>query len=143
MPPAPPLVENPGLGRQFGRFLAVGATAALVNIASRAALSQALPFDAAILLAYLLGMATAFLLNRRYVFDARRGRVAPQLLRFTLVNMLALAQVWLVTQAMLLWVLPALGWGWNAPLVAHATGVASPVFTSFLAHRFWSFRRPQ
>jgi len=138
-----PQPQSTGLASQFGRFLAVGAAAAAVNIASRAAFSRALPFDAAIVLAYLLGMATAFTLNRRYVFQASGARAAPQLLRFALVNLAALAQVWLVTQAMLLWLLPALGWGWNNALVAHAVGVASPVFTSFAAHRLWSFRRPQ
>lgn len=38
------------------------------------------------------------------------------------------------------YVLPSLGITGFAPEIAHAAGVAFPVFTSHLGHKHWSFR---
>ena len=127
--------------REFARFVVVGGFSALVNLVARVLLSRVLPYEAAVAAAYLVGMTTAFLLARRFVF-ARSGRDArAEYLRFGLVNLVALAQVWLVSMAMLHFVLPALGWTWQAELVAHAVGVVSPVVTSYFGHRLYTFRR--
>jgi putative flippase GtrA len=37
-------------------------------------------------------------------------------------------------------VFPRLGFTWHAATVAHVIGVASPAFTSYYAHKFFSFR---
>ncbi len=129
------------MSRQFVRFLAVGGFAALVNIATRIAFDWLMPYEMAIVLAYVTGLAIAFLLNRRHVFpDAGDGRGA-QLLRFTLVNLVALAQVWAVSVGLLHFVLPRLGFVSYAETVAHVIGVASPVLTSYLGHKHFTFRR--
>lgn len=129
------------MGPEFARFVAVGGFAALVNLASRAALSLALPYEAAVALAYLVGMTTAFLLARRHVFAHSGRRAREEYLRFALVNAVALVQVWLVSVGLLRFGLPAIGWTWQAELVAHAAGVASPIVTSYLGHRHFTFRR--
>jgi putative flippase GtrA len=125
---------------RFLLFLLVGATAAAVNIIARILLNYVVSFQIAVILAYPLALTLAFYLNRRYVFDADSGTVAGQYSRFILVNLVALVQVWAVSVGLADWVLPAIGYDYHRELVAHAIGVASPTFTSYFLHKFFTFR---
>ena len=85
--------ENPRMARsQFVLFVLVGGTAAAVNFGSRIVFSLWMGYAAAIVLAYLLGMVTAFCLNRLFVFRATTSALHHQMIWFTLVNLLAVAQ---------------------------------------------------
>ena len=127
--------------RQFLSFLLVGGFAAFVNWLSRFFLSGFMPFSAAIVLAYLIGMTTAFALSRVMVFD-RSGRSArSDFLRFAVVNVFAIFQVWLISVALAHWLMPWVGFSWHAEEVAHAVGVAAPVVTSYFGHRHFTFRK--
>lgn len=126
--------------KQLLSFLVVGSIAAATNFLSRIVLSQAMPFPAAITLAYLIGMATAFLLNRRFVFREGNERPAIQALWFTLVNVIAMAQTLAVSLLLDRWLLPALDVTNFREEIAHAIGVAIPIFTSYFGHRNLSFR---
>lgn len=95
--------------RQFAMFLTLGAVSATVNWASRFAYPTAMPFSAAIVLAYLTGMATAFLLFRRYVFSHSDRLLRGQVTWFVIVNIVGLCEVWLITMLLVHFVLPALG----------------------------------
>lgn len=124
---------------QFLKFAVAGGLAAAVNVGSRIAFSLLVPYGAAITLAYLVGMTTAFVLNRMFVFE-RSGRAKhEEYLRFGLVNLIALAQVWLVSEGLYRFAFPALGFTWHAETVAHAVGVVAPIFTSYLGHKHFSF----
>jgi len=124
---------------QFLKFALAGGIAAAVNIASRILFSHFVPYSAAIVLAYLVGMTTAFVLNRLFVFD-RSGRAQhEEYLRFGLVNLVALVQVWLVSEGLVRYGFPAIGFTWRAETVAHAVGVIAPIFTSYLGHKHFSF----
>jgi putative flippase GtrA len=127
--------------RQFVAFVLVGGFAAAVNVGSRLLLNRVMPYEAAILAAYLCGMATAYALNRRFVFAASGRGVGSELWRFTLVNLVAAAQVWAVSVGLARWIMPAVGFRWHAETVAHVVGVLAPVFTSYLAHKHFSFAR--
>jgi putative flippase GtrA len=90
--------------------------------------------------AYVIGMVTAYVLNRRFIFE-KSGRAAhSEVWRFTLVNVVALAQVWGVSVILERWALPTMGWTWRPEEIAHAVGVVSPVFTSYFGHRYFTFR---
>jgi len=128
---------------EFTRFVLAGGFAALFNIFSRLAFSMVMPFEAAVVLAYLVGMATAFALTRRFVFERSQRHIAHEMARFTLVNLLALAQVWLVSVGLADWLFPRIGLTWNADLVAHIVGVMSPIGTSFLGHKRFTFGSPR
>lgn len=129
------------LAGEFGRFLLTGGVAAGVNVLSRWALSHIMAYEAAVVFAYLAGMVTAYLLTRTFVF-ARSGRaVADEALRFALVNLVALAQVWVVSVGLARLVFPATGFDWHAEDVAHLIGVAIPAVTSYFGHRHFSFSR--
>lgn len=125
--------------RRFVLFVLAGGVAAAVNILSRIVFNWAVPYEVAIVLAYVCGMITAYLLNKYFVFEASGRAVTSESLRFALVNLAAVAQVWVVSVGLARLVFPAIGITWRADTVAHVIGVAVPVFTSYLGHKHFSF----
>lgn len=125
--------------RRFLLFLFAGGAAALVNIASRIALNLVMSYEVAIVAAYLVGMTAAYLLNRHFVFAASGRSVSSEYLRFALVNLAAVAQVWVVSVGLARWIFPAAGFAWHSETIAHVIGVAVPVFTSYFGHKHFSF----
>ena len=126
--------------RQFLLFLLTGGTAAAINFASRILYNHWLDYSTSIILAYLTGMVTAFVLARLFVFTESRQDWQRSALIFTLVNVAAVAQTWVISMGLAYYVLPSAGITRFAPEIAHAAGVAFPVFTSYLGHKHWSFR---
>jgi putative flippase GtrA len=126
---------------RFARFLITGGIAAAVNIASRLVFSQFLSYGLAILAAYVCGMITAWLLARWLVFERSQSHWGRELARFALVNVAGAAQVWLVSEALVRFLFPGIGFTFHADLFAHIVGVASPVLTSYVAHRKFTFAR--
>lgn len=127
------------IGRQFLLFLIAGGLAAAANFGSRILLSQFLLYVPAILLAYSIGMATAFLLNRTFVFTGAVSPVTQQAWRFVLVNVVAIAQTLLISLLLARWLLPLLGVEHHVETIAHGFGVVVPVFTSYVGHKHFSF----
>jgi putative flippase GtrA len=125
--------------RQFAFFVVVGAIAAAVNIVARYFLNYAMPYEAAIIIAYMCGLTTAFVLNLRYVFTTGSRAYSAKYAKFTLVNIVALGQVWLVSVGLANYAFPAIGFTWFAHDIAHVIGVGSPVITSYFAHKYFSF----
>ena len=125
---------------KFIRFLAVGGFSALVNIGARAALSKWIPYVPAIVIAYGIGMITAFVLFRALVFGKAGHGVRREILMFVIVNILAVIQVVLVSVVLAWYVLPAIGVVRHAEAIAHIIGVSVPAFTSYLGHKYWTFR---
>ncbi len=132
--------DRPGRDR-FIRFLLTSGAAAFVNIAARYALEYAVRYEIAVAIAYLFGMITAFILARRFVFDAAHSTPGGQAARFALVNAVAFAQVWLISVGLARWLFPAIGFTWQAETVAHVIGVASPAVTSYFLHQHFTFRQ--
>lgn len=126
--------------RQFLLFLVSGGVAALVNIISRVGFSQLLSFEFAVLAAYGVGMVTAFVLARCFVFAASRQRLRYSFAAFALVNLAAVLQTWFVSINLRHMLLPLIGMTAFVDLIAHGCGVIVPVFTSFLGHKHISFR---
>ena len=123
----------------FRAFVLVGGAAALLNIGVRILLGGVMSFGLAVVVAYLVAMTFAFVLNRRFVFAGSRLPPVTQYLRFAMVNVIALGQVWLVSLGLARVIFPALGFGFHAETVAHVIGVASPVVTSYFLHKHFSF----
>jgi putative flippase GtrA len=135
-----PSAEQPAAASlQFVRFLIVGGVAAAVNFGSRIALSQSLSYVWAIVLAYLAGLVTAFLLNRRFVFTEATNRLHHQMIWFLVINVIALGQTLIVSLLLAGYLLPQFGITWHAETIAHAIGVATPIFTSYVGHKRLSF----
>lgn len=126
--------------RQLTYFVLAGGIAAAVNFLTRIALSVWIPYSAAIAIAYLFGMLTAFVLNRAFVFRGATNPMHHQAIWFTLINLLALLQTLAVSLMLARYVFPRLGFNWHRELVAHAIGVATPILTSYIGHKRLSFR---
>jgi len=127
--------------KQFVGFLLTGGTAAAVNFGSRILLNRWMDYSAAIIVAYLIGMATAFVLARLFVFKQSTQALHRSAGFFVLINVFAIFQTWLVSIILARHLLPALGVNRFAPEIAHAIGVMVPVFSSYLGHKRWSFRQ--
>ncbi len=129
------------MSREFVAFVAAGGSAALVNWLSRIAFSAFTSLEMAVALAYLVGMTTAFILNRVFVFGRSGRTIANEYSRFALVNVIALVQVFAITLALGRWFFPAIGFDWHPHEVAHAVGVAAPIVTSYFGHRYFTFSK--
>jgi putative flippase GtrA len=132
--------KTPGNRKQFVYFALCGGLAAGVNFFSRMAINHWLPYAAAIVLAYVLGMITAFLLNRILVFKETSNPIHHQVFWFTVVNLAAVLQTLAVSLFLARIVFPWMGFAWHPETVAHAFGVAVPVLTSFVGHKHLTFR---
>lgn len=126
--------------RQLITFLIAGGFAAGINFGSRVIYNLQFDFSTSIILAYLTGMVTAFVLFRLFVFTDRQQPVKHSALFFILVNIVAAAQTWIVSIVMATYVLPWLGIEQLTHEIAHAVGIVVPVFSSYLGHKRWSFR---
>ena len=126
--------------RQFLVFLLTGGIAAAVNFGSRILYNQWMGFSAAIVLAYITGMVTAFVLARLFVFRNSQRALHHSALYFVLVNGVAVLQTWAISLLLADWLLPALGIRQYVHELAHAAGVVVPVFTSYLGHKHLSFK---
>ena len=123
------------------RFLLLGGLAAAINWIVRFPLSMILPFDYAVLLAYLIGMSAGFVLYRNYVFPGSSRSLAEQSLMFLGVNLFGAVAVlgltWLFLQ-----VLADTGW----PLainqaLAHGAAIFCGAVINFFGHKTLTFAR--
>ncbi|MNG15001.1 GtrA-like protein [compost metagenome] len=90
--------------------------------------------------AYITGMVTAFVLAKLFVFSDSQQSVHRSALFFALVNLVAVLQTWLISVALVYYLLPGIGVTRFVPEIAHAVGVVVPVFSSYVGHKRWSFR---
>ena len=125
---------------EFLRFLLSGGFAAAVNWTSRILFSLWLNYSLAIVLAFITGLVTAFLLFREYVFDPGIGSVAKSFSIFAIINLIALLMTWGVSITLAFHVLPAIGWTFFPLEAAHGVGIAAPVIVSYFGHKHITFR---
>ncbi|MDR2437059.1 MAG: GtrA family protein [Endomicrobium sp.] len=126
----------------FILFILSGFLAAMVNIVSRWILFHYLPYVLSITIAYILGMLTAFILFKIFVFDAKQsGRTLRESLIFVIVNLLALAQTIVISVLLVDYLFPYINFTFYPYDVAHIIGTGIPVITSFFLHKYWTFKK--
>lgn len=130
----------PASHRQFLGFLLASGVAAVANFGSRIIFSMWLPYSASIIAAFCIGLVTAFVLNRTFVFSSAVNAVHKQAFWFILVNMFAAVQTLFVSLFLARYLLPHIGFGWHVETVAHAAGVAVPILTSYIGHKRLTFK---
>jgi putative flippase GtrA len=142
MTDAAPARRTGGLARlvDFVRFLATGAIAAVANLIARYLLDFVMPFEAAVILAYMVGMVIAFLLFQKVIFGDPGTPLRRRIWRFTVVNLIGAALAWIVSTSMARLILPGIGWTFRPFEVAHLVGVAAPAFSSYWLHKYYTFR---
>lgn len=121
------------------RFLLLGGVAAGANVDARWLLQPLLGFEVAVVAAYLIGMLIAYNLFRVFVFGSSGRSIASEAWRFTLVNLVSMACVWVISVALARWLFPFLSWTWHADDIAHLVGVLSPALTSWIGHKRYTF----
>ena len=126
---------------EFIHFLIVGGFSAGVNFISRIGFSELVSYRYAVFLAYIIGMLTAFLLSKHYVFE-KSGRSSKDELRdFTIVNIFAVIQVWLISVTLAEYFFPYLSFNFYPEEVAHLIGLGIPVISSYFGHKYFSFKK--
>lgn len=130
-----------GQGRQFLVFLAVGGAAAAVNWLSRIALSTVMAFGPAVVVAHLIGMVVAFIGMRALAFRVSGPGAGAEFPRFFLVNLVSIAQTWVLAELVLLLLAGPVGHRAIAEAIAHGIGISSTAVTSYWLHRRFTFRQ--
>jgi putative flippase GtrA len=128
------------LSPQFGRLLLVGGVAAAVNVASRIVYGTCVDHSASIILAYLTGMVTAFVMARRFVFPLGKSCMHRSAAIFSLVNAVALLRTSGVNILLTDHVVPCLGIRRHTETMAHLIRVGVPAVTCNIGQREWTFR---
>lgn len=123
---------------EFARFLGVGGIAALANLCSRYVLDILMPFEVAVVLAYMVGMVIGFFLFQKMLFGGG-GIETRRVVRFVWVNLFGATLAWAVSSIMARQILPGLAWSWHPFEVAHLCGVAAPAITSYFLHKHYTF----
>lgn len=100
-----------------------------------------LSFDyvAAVVIAYVCGIITAFTLDKLFVFKNSTRKAGRQAVGFLVVNLFGLAQTLIVSLLLRDYLFPAIYFDIYPDGVAHIVGVGIPMFTSFLGHKYFSF----
>lgn len=127
--------------KEFFQFLIVGGLAAGINFISRIGFSELVSYRSAIVLAYIVGMITAFILSKLYVFDKSGRHYMEELKDFTIVNIFAVIQVWLISVGLAEYFFPYINFSFYPEEVAHLIGLGIPAVTSYFGHKHFSFRK--
>lgn len=125
---------------EFMFFLLTGGMAALVNFFSRILYNNWFSYSFSIVIAYVTGMITAFILAKLFVFKKSQQSLHKSIAFFILVNFVAVIQTWLISLGLAYYVLPKLNVLFHPKEIAHAVGVIVPVFTSYIGHKHYSFK---
>src|SRR5262245_53233198 len=90
-------IKNLLSNKQFIKFFAVNSFAAGMNFFSRMLFSYFFSYTTAIILAFIVGITTAFLLCKIFVFTAKENTTPQQMSYFLLVNLFALLQTLIIS----------------------------------------------
>ena len=126
--------------KQFFSFLVTGGIAALANFGSRFAFNRYFSFELSVVFAYLVGMVSAFVLAKYFVFEKSQHSTRKEFFYFTLVNVAAIIQTYVISVGCAKYLFPKLQMIFYPEAIAHALGIAFPVFTSFIGHKKLSFK---
>lgn len=134
------MVHKVFANKQFMVFILSCGIAALVNFGSRMVLGLWMPYVLSIIVAYILGIITAYILCRCFVFEAKKNNAWQQMFYFTLVNAIAIVLTVIVSVALFKWGLWFIHDTFAREEVAHFIGICVPAFSSYLGHKYFSFR---
>ena len=125
---------------QFSYFLISGAVASILNWSSRFFFSHFFDFQVSVVLAFFVGLLSGFFLMRLFVFKIPSNSIKSQALRYVVINMLALAQTFVVSVLVLDLMERVVEIRSISEAIAHAAGIVVPVFTSYVGHKNFTFR---
>lgn len=125
---------------QFLRFVVAAGLSVPVNLGTRILFSRSMAYEFAVVLSHLCGMLTAYVLTRIFVFAPSGRSKRSELIRFGMVNLVSVAQTWVIAVGLLRIVFPWIHYERAPELTAHVIGLTFSSLTSFYGHRRFSFR---
>jgi putative flippase GtrA len=128
-------VRRPHNWLQLGRFVAVGASGYIVNLAVFAVCVHALSIDykVAAVVSFVVSVLNNFWWNRHWTFSARQAHPVHQGARFFTVSLVAFG----FSYVLLISLVDGAG---VAKVVAQAISIAAATPLSFVGQKLWSFR---
>ncbi len=127
---------------EFARFVLTGLTATLANLTAIWFAREVLPLSGALLAGLLAGFTVSFGMSKFYAFRSRDIHRAPEEApRFLLVYGLGAALYYATGLAVARGLPPGLLPPRLGELVGAACGAALMMVTSYLGHRFFTYRR--
>ena len=131
------LLTNP----EFLRFILVGGFAAFVNFMSRILINTIYSFRVSVIIAYIIGMITAYVLTKFLVFSPSGKHPLNEFGYFAIVNGVAIIQVWVISVMLAEYLFPAWELTFHPEEIAHFIGISIPVITSYYGHKYYSFKK--
>jgi putative flippase GtrA len=128
------------LTRQFGLFIVAGGLAALAHWGSRILFNEFMDFRVALVVAYTIGIGTAFALNKLFVFPDSGRALDAEIRYFVFFNVAAFPLVWGASVFLAEYALPRAGVTWHPREIAHAIAISLPLVLNFYLHKFVTFR---
>jgi putative flippase GtrA len=128
------------ISTKFLRFLMAGGVAAALQWGSRFGFSQLTTYSNSVLLAYLVGLISGFILSRVFVFQSTSGSLGKQALLFVLVNLAGLPLVWGLSIFLGTVFLPNFLAEFEAQALGNGIAILSPVAVNFILHKYFTFR---
>jgi putative flippase GtrA len=128
-------VRKPKNWFQLGRFVAVGASGYIVNLAVFAACVHvfAIDYKIAAVIAFVVSVLNNFWWNRHWTFVAKEAHPVVQGARFFTVSVIAFA----FSYAVLISLVDGAG---LPKVIAQAVSIAAATPLSFVGQKLWSFR---
>ncbi len=126
--------------KEFFQFLFFGGLSASLNFLSRIGFSQFFSYRIAVVLAYFIGMLTAFIFFKHYVFGKSNRHYKDEIRDFTIVNIFSAIQVWLTSVGLSEYFFPYISFNFYPEEVAHFIGLSILAVTSYFGHKHFSFR---
>ncbi len=128
-------VRKPHNWFQLGRFVAVGASGYVVNLAVFAICVHllAVNYKIAAVLAFVVSVVNNFWWNRHWTFSARQAHPVLQGLKFFAVSLVAFGFSYVVLVSLV-------DGAGVAKVVAQAISIAAATPLSFVGQKLWSFR---
>ncbi len=125
---------------QFIKFLFAGGAALVLHWIARIVIDIWTSYSVAIVAAYAVGMLTAFTLFRKYVFPESGQSRRREIIYFLVVNIAAFPIVWSASKFLGDFVFAGFFEEKVARALGHGISIMLPVFVSFLAHKFVTFK---
>lgn len=126
---------------QFFLFILTSSISAIFNFTSRIFLNYWFSYSVSIFLAYIIGVVVAYVLARSFVFNAHSLSIYKSSFKFIQINFVGFIQTWLVSIVLAYRVFPYFDIRQTYIFeLSHFIALSSLAFTSFLGHKYYSFR---
>lgn len=126
--------------QEFFKFLLAGGIAAAANLLSRMVFGLFLNYPTSIVLAFLVGLSTGYLLFRLFVFAKGENSIYQQLSYFIIINALALVFTLITSLFFYYAIFSSMKDIFLGETTAHFIGIAATTVTSYVGHKYLTFK---